>query len=99
MRPKLTFSPDSARIMKQLAVSQCVNRSKLAKRSIVLPEKPLAHANPAAHHQEDREQSQHAKDGNAADPRQLAAVKVAPVAPRGLDQAGGHSVGDRYRAR
>ena len=40
MRPKLTFSPDSARMMKQLAVSQCVNRSKLAKRRIVLPEKP-----------------------------------------------------------
>ena len=40
MRPKLTLSPDSARMTKQLAVSQWVNRSKLAKRRIVLPEKP-----------------------------------------------------------
>jgi hypothetical protein len=38
VRPKLTFRPDSARIMKQLAVSQWVKRSKLANRRIVLPE-------------------------------------------------------------
>ena len=54
------------------------------------------HANPAAHHQEDGEQGKHAENGDAADPRQLAAVEVAPVAPRRLDQAGGHPVGDRY---
>ncbi len=40
VRPKLTFRPDSARMMKQLAVSQWVKRSKLAKRRIVLPENP-----------------------------------------------------------
>ncbi len=53
-------------------------------------------ANPAAHHQEDRQQGQHAENGNAADPRQLAAMEVAPVAPRGLDQIGSIAVGDRY---
>ena len=39
---------------------------------------------------------QHAENGNAADPRQLAAMEVAPVAPRRLDQIGSISVGDRY---
>ena len=39
-RPKLMLRPESASTMKQLAVSQWVNRSKLAKRRILLPEKP-----------------------------------------------------------
>src|SRR3954468_19704234 len=60
------------------------------------PRKSLADANPAAHHQEDRQQGKHAENGNAADPRQLAAMEVAPVAPRRLNQIGGISVGDRY---
>src|SRR4029450_6053258 len=47
-------------------------------------------------HQEDRQKRHHSENGNAADPRQLAAVEVAPVAPRGLDQIGSISVGDRY---
>ena len=80
--------------MKQLAVSQWVKRSKLAKRRIVVPEKPVIDANPSAHHQEDRQQRQHSEDGDAADDRQLAAVEIAPVAAGRLDQTGGHRVRD-----
>ena len=58
------------------------------------PRETLVDANPAAHHQEDRQQRQHAENGDAADDRQLAAVEIAPVAAGGLDQAGGHPVGD-----
>ena len=96
MRPKLTFRPDSARIMKQLAVSQWVKRSKLANRRIVFPEKPLLDANPAAHHQENRQRGQHPENGDAANDRQFAALEIAPVAPGGLDQAGGHLIGNGY---
>ena len=92
MRPKLTLRPDSASTMKQLAVSQWVKRSKEAKRRIVLPGEPLVNADLAAHHQEDRQQRQHPDNGDAADDRQLAALEIAPVAPGGLDQAGGHRV-------
>ena len=40
IRPKLILRPDSASTMKQLAVSQWVKRSKLAKRRIFVPENP-----------------------------------------------------------
>ena len=92
MRPKLMLRPDSARMMKQLAVSQWVKRSKLAKRRIVVAGEAVLDANTAAHHQEDRQQRQHPDDGDAADDRQLAALEIAPVAPGRLDQAGRHRV-------
>ena len=52
--------------------------------------------NPATHHQEYRQEQQHSEDRNTADDRQLAALKISPVAARRLDQAGSHIVRDRY---
>ena len=39
-------------------------------------------------YQEDREQDEHADDGDAANDRQPAALEIAPVAPGGLNEAG-----------
>ena len=64
-----------------------------------LPRETLVDTNPAAHDQENRQQGKHADDGDTADDRQFAAVEVAPVAPGGLNKAGGHRIGDRYPSR
>src|SRR5882724_13688462 len=59
-----------------------------------LARKTLMNANPSAHHQEDRQERNHAENGNAADDRQLAAVKIAPVAAGGLNQVRGVYIRD-----
>src|SRR5205807_2478417 len=38
--PKTMLRPDSARIMKQVAVIQCTERSKALKRTMLTPERP-----------------------------------------------------------
>ena len=51
-------------------------------------------ANASAHHQEDRQQDEHPEDGDTANDRQFAALKVTPVAARGLDQVRGICIRD-----
>ena len=38
--PKVMLRPDSARMMKQVAVIQCTKRSKALKRTMLRPERP-----------------------------------------------------------
>src|SRR3981189_1927722 len=60
------------------------------------PRETSMDANSSAHHQENRQHDKHPDNGDAANDRQLAAVKIAPVAAGGLNQAGGHGGGNRY---
>ena len=60
------------------------------------PRKAVINANSSAHQQENQQQSEHPDDGNAANDRQRAALKIAPFAAGGLNQAGRHGIGDRY---
>ena len=92
--PKVTLRPDSARMMKQLAVSQWVKRSKPLKRMIVRPGRAGLDADAAADQVEDRQQQQHAEHGDGADPEHRALVEVAPVAAGGPLERGGLAVGN-----
>jgi hypothetical protein len=73
-------------MMKVLAVSQCVKRSKPLKRVIVRPDRPLDNLDRAAHGIEDDQEQEHAEDGDAANPAQRLLMEGAPVLAGRLDQ-------------
>jgi len=59
-----------------------------------LARKTPLQADPAPHHHEDRKHGQHPENRETADPWQLAALEIAPVAAGWLDQTGCHLVRD-----
>ena len=95
--PKVMLRPESARMMKQVAVIQCTMRSNALKRTSVRPDRPPSIRTMPRNRKNTTSSAEHAENRDSADPFQRHLVEFPPLAPARLLDDIGLGVGDACR--